>query len=83
MDLGETVLIGNDVPNERHQPMRSAYLYLSVDTPEEAERVHALLSDGGEIFMPMSEQFFAQRFSMLRDKFGVSWSVICERPAPQ
>ncbi len=79
MDLGDTVLIANDVPPERFQKMRSVYLYLSVDSVQEAERVHALLSEGGETFMPLEETFFATRFSMLRDRFGVSWSIIHER----
>jgi PhnB protein len=62
--------------------MRSVYLYLSLDSTAEAERVHKLLAEGGEIFMPMEETFFATRFSMLRDRFGVSWSIIHERPNP-
>ena len=82
--LGETELMGSDVPADRFKPMRSAYLSLSVSSIEKAEEIHALLSDGGEIFMPMQETFFAFRFSMLRDKFGVSWLIINERPmSPQ
>jgi PhnB protein len=80
MDIGDTVLIANDVPPSVFQKIRSVYLYLSVDSAEEAERVHKLLAEGGEIYMPMEETFFATRFSMLRDRFGVSWSVIHERP---
>jgi PhnB protein len=38
--------------------------------------VYALLSDGGEVFMPMEETFFATRFAMLRDKFGTSWMLL-------
>lgn len=83
LTLGGTELMGSDVPPERFQPMRSAYLSLSVDSIEEAERVHAVLSDGGQIFMPMEETFFAFRFSMLRDKFGTSWMIIHERPMPR
>ena len=82
MDLGDTVLIGNDVPPSVFQKMRSVYLYLSVDSVAEAEHVYALLREGGEIFMPLEETFFATRFSMLRDRFGVSWSIINERPRP-
>jgi PhnB protein len=63
--------------------MRSAYLSLSVDSINEAERIYGLLSDGGEIFMKMEETFFAFRFAMLRDKFGTSWMIINERPMPQ
>jgi PhnB protein len=80
MAIGETEIMGNDVAPERFQPMRSAYLCLSVASPEEAERIQALLAEDGEIFMPMAETFFAFRFSMLRDRFGTSWMVICERP---
>ena len=47
--------MGSDVPPERFQPMRSVYLSLAVDSSKEAERVHALLAEGGEIFMPMEE----------------------------
>ncbi|HMJ17487.1 MAG TPA: VOC family protein [Gemmatimonadaceae bacterium] len=82
MNIGDTELIGNDVPGTVFQKMRSVYLYLSVDSAKEAERVHKLLGEGGEIFMPMEETFYASRFSMLRDRFGVSWTIIHERPRP-
>jgi len=79
MTLGETELMAADVPPDRFRPMRSAYLSLLVDSNEDAERIYALLSDGGEVFMPMEETFFAHRFAMLRDKFGTSWMILRER----
>ncbi|HEY6843327.1 MAG TPA: VOC family protein [Thermoanaerobaculia bacterium] len=79
MSVAGVELIGNDVPAEHFQPIRSSYLYLSVDSPEEAERIYAALSDGGQVTMPMAETFFASRFAQLRDRFGVLWSVIHER----
>jgi PhnB protein len=82
IQIGDAVLIGNDVPPDRHQPMRSVYLYLSVDSAQEAERVYALLMEGGEAYMPLQETFFASRFSQLRDQFGTLWSLIHERPMP-
>jgi PhnB protein len=82
MKIGNTILLGNDVPGSVFKPMRSVYIYLALDSAEEAERVHELLSEGGEIFMPMEETFYATRFSMLRDRFGVSWTIIHERPRP-
>jgi PhnB protein len=74
--------MASDVAPERFQPMRSVYLSLSVGSNEEAERIHALLAAGGEIFMEMQETFFAFRFSMLRDQFGTNWMIIHERPMP-
>ena len=77
--LGETTVLGADIPPERFQPMRSAYLTLLVSSDDEAERVYTLLAEGGQIFMPMEETFFAHRFAMLRDLFGTSWMFIHER----
>jgi len=78
--LGDTIVMASDGPPERCQPMRSAYLSLSVDSDEEAERIYAALTEGGEVFMKMSETFFAHRFGQFRDKFGVNWMVIHEKP---
>jgi len=80
--IGGTEVMASDAPPDRYKPMRSAYLSLAVDSIAEAERIHALLSEGGEIFMPMAETFFAIRFSMLRDRFGTSWMIIHDRPVP-
>jgi PhnB protein len=79
LGIGDTVLIGNDVPASVFEKIRSVYIYLSVDSSEEAERVHKVLATDGEVYMPLEETFFATRFSQLRDRFGVSWSIIHER----
>jgi PhnB protein len=82
MAIGDTQIMGSDAPKDRFQPMRSVYLSLTVDSAGEAERLHAILSQGGEVFMPMQETFFAARFSMLRDKFGTSWMIMNPKPMP-
>jgi PhnB protein len=76
MTLGETELMGSDVQPDRFQPMRSVYLTLTAGSAAEAERIWAVLSDGGEIYMRMEETFFATRFGQLRDRFGTSWMVM-------
>lgn len=76
IEIGGTIVRGADVPNA--EPMRSAYLTLRLDTSERAEQVYNLLSKGGEIFMKMEKTFFANRFAMLRDKFGTSWMLLNE-----
>ena len=77
IEIGDSVLMGADIPNT--ETMRSAYLTLRVETVEEAERIYAQLSEGGEIFMKMEKTFFASRFAMLRDKFGTFWMLLCEQ----
>jgi PhnB protein len=76
IDLGGMTLLGADIPGA--EPMRSAYLTLRTDTESDAERLYALLSDGGQIFMKMEKTFFANRFAMLRDRFGTSWMLLHE-----
>ena len=80
IEIAGTVLMGADIPAS--QPMRSAYLTLTADSAEEAERIYALLSGGGEVFMKMEETFFASRFAMLRDRFGTSWMLLAEHQQP-
>jgi PhnB protein len=75
--LGNAVIMGADIPHA--EPMRSAYVTLTLDSDAEADRVYGLLADGGQIFMKMAETFFASRFAMLRDRFGTSWMVLHER----
>jgi PhnB protein len=78
--LGDTTFLAADVPGA--EPMRSAYLTLSVNSNEEAERIYSALADGGQIFMAMGETFFAHRFGQLRDKFGINWMIIHDKPMP-
>ena len=74
MTLGGSDLLGADIPSA--QPMRSAYLTLTVDTEAEAERIYKVLTDGGEVVMPIAKTFFAARFGMFRDRFGTSWMLL-------
>jgi PhnB protein len=73
-ELKNATLMGADIPSA--QPMRSAYVTLTLDSAAEAERVYAALTEGGEVFMKMEETFFAKRFAMLRDRFGTSWMLL-------
>lgn len=76
--IGGTELMGADIPNA--QPMRSAYLSLGVTSDAEAERMFSALKEGGEVFMPLQETFFATRFGQVRDRFGINWMIVHERP---
>ena len=80
LEIGTTVLMGADIPQA--EPMRSAYLTLTLDREEEAERLYALLANGGKIFMKMEKTPFANRFAMLRDRFGTSWMLLHQPNSP-
>jgi PhnB protein len=80
MDIAGVELIGNDVPPSHFKPIRSSYLFLAVDSSEAADKIYALLAQGGEVGMPIAETFFASRFAQLRDRFGTLWTIIHQRP---
>lgn len=74
LEIGSAVLMGADIPHA--EPMRSAYLTLFLDTESEAERTYSVLVEDGEIFMELQQTPFANRFAMLRDRFGASWMLL-------
>ncbi len=78
--VGDTLILASDVPRKEERPMQAFDLVANLKTADEAERVFAALADGGKVSMPMSETFFAIRYSSLKDRFGVPWSVVCEKP---
>ncbi|MEO8011682.1 MAG: VOC family protein, partial [Dokdonella sp.] len=61
-----------------HVPVKGAHVVVSLDTPEEAERIFAALSAGGRIEMPIQQTFWARRYGITVDRFGVPWMVNCE-----
>lgn len=79
MNVAGVELIGNDVPQSHFKPIRSSYLYLAVDSAEDADRIYAILSEGGQVGIPLAPTFFASRFGQLRDKFGTLWTIIHEQ----
>ena len=77
---GDTMLMGSDAPGARYTKPAGYAVNIGVDTPEEAERIFAALSEGGDVGMAMAETFWAKRFGMVTDRFGTHWMVNCEKP---
>lgn len=80
IQVGSTLLMGSDAPPERFQKPQGMSVNVNCDTPAEADRVFSALSSGGQTIMPIQETFWAHRFGMAIDKFGISWLVNCEKP---
>jgi PhnB protein len=51
-------------------------LTIGLESAEEVERIFAALADGGQVQMPLTETFFAPRFGMVADRFGLCWMVL-------
>ena len=72
-------LMGSDCPPERYEAPQGFFVSVGIDSPAEAERIFNALAKGGKIRMPMEETFWAQRFGMLVDQFGIPWMINCEK----
>ncbi|HWU26333.1 MAG TPA: VOC family protein [Rhizomicrobium sp.] len=77
---GDSTIMGSDAPGGRYNKPQGYAVSINVDTPEEADRIFAALSQGGNVGMPIAETFWAKRFGMVTDKFGTHWMVNCEKP---
>jgi PhnB protein len=80
MTVGNNLLMGSDAPPDRYSKPTGFSINIGVKTAEEAERAFKALADGGQVCMPIAETFWAIRFGMLVDKFGVPWMVNAEKP---
>jgi PhnB protein len=80
LDFGAQYLLGCDAPPDRFQAPQGVSIMAGIDEPEDAERAFKALSAGGTITMPIQETFWAKRFGMCTDRFGIPWMVNCEKP---
>ena len=80
--LGEQVLMGSDAPPDHYEKPQGFSVSIDVTDPAEAERMFQALSENGRITMPMQETFWAVRFGMATDQFGVPWMVNCAKVPP-
>lgn len=81
LDWGDHVLMGSDCPPEYFEESKGFHVNVSVDDPAEAERVFHTLAQQGTVKMPFGPTFWAFRFGMLVDQFGVPWMVNCAHAA--
>jgi PhnB protein len=80
--IGDTIIMAGDSIHEEHPVTmgNNISMALGVDTAEEAETMFAKMAEGGQVTMPLQETFWASRFGMLQDKFGINWMFNCEKP---
>lgn len=78
LTVGDAVLMGSDSPPDHFEEMKGFYVALNTEAPVDAERIFHALAENGKVRMPLQETFWAARFGMLVDQFGVPWMINCE-----
>jgi PhnB protein len=74
--IGETMLMASDGRCQGKPSFQGFSLSLTVPSEAEADKVFSALSEGGQVQMPLTKTFFAKRFGMLIDRFGVCWMIL-------
>lgn len=79
LTLGDKVLMGSDSPPESEEETKGFSVHLGIKDLVEAERIFNTLAENGTVQMPFQETFWASRFGMVVDKFGIPWMINCEQ----
>ena len=77
--VGDDVLMASDAPPDRYDKPQGFSVSLNIDKPAEAERIFRALSENGSVQMPLQKTFWAARFGMCVDRFGIPWMINCEK----
>ena len=80
LTVGDDVLTGADALPDQYQKPQGFSVTLGIKDPADAERVYHALAENGNVQMPLQETFWALRFGMLIDQFGIPWMINCGKP---
>jgi len=80
LTVGDAVLMASDAPPEHYKAPQGFSVNLQINQVSEAERVFNELSAGGKVSMPLQPTFWATRFAMFTDRFGIPWMINCNEP---
>ena len=77
LTIGGMELMAADVAFPDYYALTGFSLSVHTTDPAEAERIFRDLADGGQVSMPLEKTFWAERFGMVADRFGVRWMINC------
>lgn len=80
LQVGDDQLTGADAPPHWYQKPQGFHVALDIKDAAEAERIFKTLVENGSVQTPLQETFWAQRFGMCTDRFGIPWMVNCSKP---
>ena len=77
LTVGDQVLMGGDVAPDGYEEPKGFSLSLQIKSIAEAERIFHELGKDGRVVLPLEKTFWAARFGMLVDRFGIPWQINC------
>ena len=77
LTIGSQVLMGADSPPDSYQQPQGISVTINLGDVSKAERIFGALAEGGKVTMPLQQTFWATRFGMVTDRFGIPWLINC------
>ena len=78
LSIGDSKIMLSDGDNKGKPTFAGISLTITAKDETDADKLFSTISEGGQVQMPMEKTFFAKRFGMAADKFGVNWMIIAE-----
>ena len=79
LDVGGEPLMGSDGSPKHYSEPKGFAVSLSPTKVADAERIFNAFAEGGKVGMPLQQTFWAARFGMVTDRFGIPWMINCEK----
>ena len=76
--VGTTQVLASDGHCAGKPSFQGFGLALNAKNDAEAEKLFTAVGTGGQVLQPLTKTFFASKFGMVADKFGIMWMVIAE-----
>jgi PhnB protein len=78
MTIGDQTLMGADAAPDHYEEPKGFSLTLQIKSTADSERIFNELAEGGRVVVPIEKTFWAARFGMLVDRFGIPWMINCD-----
>ncbi len=80
---GGAMIYASDAFPGRESPVSGFMIALNYPTVEQGEAIFNKLAEGGTISFPFSPTFWAEKFGMCTDQFGIDWAINGNYPGPR
>jgi len=78
LTVGPLVLLGADIAPDRYEAPKGFSLSIQLESATDAERIFHQLETSGNVAVPLAKTFWAERFGVVVDRFGITWLINCE-----
>ena len=79
IQIGDRTIMGSDNPPNYFKQPQGMSVSVQADSAQAAEQIFSALAKNGRVQMDMEKTFWAERFGMVTDQFGIPWMINCDK----